>query len=135
MDEAQKANDQAERTRRLQERRAASGRAKPAPSTAAADTGMVSASASPRTAPGPAPRPAARRRHPAAASRILLAGLSVASFFSVGGAIALANRVPALSGSAVNGATNALGNAASSAAKAGQPSAVGAAAHTVTKGS
>src|SRR5664279_656482 len=100
MDEAQKANDQAERIRRLQERRAASGRAKPAPSTAAADTGMVSASASasPGPAPGPAPRPAARRRHPAAASRILLAGLSVASFFSVGGAIALANRVPAVSG-------------------------------------
>lgn len=37
-------------------------------------------------------RAASGPRHPAAATRILLAGLSVASFFSVAGAIALTHR-------------------------------------------
>jgi hypothetical protein len=61
--------DQAERIRRLRERRAAS-------------PGQ-------RGAAAPATR--ARRRHPAAATRWLLGGLSVASFFTIAGTIAAAN--------------------------------------------
>jgi hypothetical protein len=66
--------DQAERLRRLQERRAASTRN---PSTKGHGTTAGS-------------RAAARRRHPAGASRIFLAGLSVASFFGIGGTMLLA---------------------------------------------
>jgi hypothetical protein len=80
MTETPNSNDQAERLRRLQERRAASGRTSPPRSV---DAGSTPAAPQPKRA---------RRRHPAAATRILLAGLSVTSFFAVGGAIAVANR-------------------------------------------
>ena len=82
MTETPNANDQAERLRRLQERRAASGR-----SSRAADCERSRLDARPRPS-----RRRTRRRHPAAATRILLAGLSVTSFFSVASAIAVANR-------------------------------------------
>ena len=131
MDETQQSNDQAERIRRLQERRAASGRSKPA-----AQSEAVGASAGPTSRSSV--RPAARRKHPAAASRILLAGLSVASFFSVGGAIALANRIPAAQSVAATATTSATtpGNGATASATGAQPlTATNAVAHTVTKGS
>ncbi len=66
--------DQAERLRRLQERRAASTKS---PSTKGQGTSSGA-------------RARARRRHPAGASRIFLAGLSVASFFGIGGTMLLA---------------------------------------------
>jgi hypothetical protein len=96
-------NDQAERIRRLQERRAGTTNA--------------------------------RRSHPAAASRILLAGLSVSSFFTVAGAIALTHRqaTPTQSVTAASGTPGAPGSAASSGARPG--TATNAVAHTVTKAS
>ncbi len=71
--------ERAERIRRLQERRAASGKPRVAPSRAAVSHEVVT----PQAPTGARPR--TRRRHPAAGTRVLLAGLSVASFFTVGG--------------------------------------------------
>ena len=66
------AADRAERIRRLQERRAGTAT---------------------RTAAGTTTRGATkpRRRHPAMATRIFLAGLSAASFFTIAGSVAVAN--------------------------------------------
>jgi hypothetical protein len=94
-------NDQAERIRRLQERRAGTTNA--------------------------------RRSHPAAASRILLAGLSVSSFFTVAGAIALTHRQATPTQSVAAAGATPGSAAASGAARAG--TATNAVAHTVTKAS
>jgi len=73
---------QAERIRRLQERRAASS----------PRAGATAHAASPTARRAPAPRATkARRRHPAAATRIMLAGLSVASFLGIAGSVAIVN--------------------------------------------
>lgn len=80
--------DQAERVRQLQARRAAAGRT-PRASTNASDPRTTR-----ETAPsaGSRPRnPSQRRRHPAAATRWLLGGLSIASFFGIAGTVAAAN--------------------------------------------
>lgn len=69
---------QAERIRRLQERRAGST---PTRSTQARSTQARST----QTRGGKR-----KRRHPAAASRVLLAGLSLTSFFTIGGSLVLA---------------------------------------------
>ena len=80
--------DQAERIRRLQERRAASSASRAA-RTQSRSTEAVKPTAA--TAARPARTTGRkRRRHPAGASRILLAGLSVASFFTIGGSLMLA---------------------------------------------
>ncbi len=77
--------DRAERIRRLQERRATPAPAKPtARSTNSAQVSAASISASLPNRP--------RQRHPAAATRWLLAGLSVGSFLAIGGTVAAANR-------------------------------------------
>ena len=79
--------DQAERIRRLQERRAASGRP-PRDAAPRAELQGGEGGALPAAAPR---RPRPRRRHPAAATRWLLGGLSVASFFTIAGTVAVAN--------------------------------------------
>ncbi len=84
--------DPAERIARLQARRAASGRS---PDPARPRTGDDTAA--PGVAPrapgrtGPPARGGRRRSHPAAATRWLLGGLSVASFFGIAGTVAAAN--------------------------------------------
>jgi hypothetical protein len=80
--------DQAERIRRLQARRAASTRTTHA-SAELAPGADDAAGAAP--APVRAAAARARRGHPAAATRWLLAGLSAASFFTIAGTIAVAN--------------------------------------------
>lgn len=80
--------DPAERVRQLQARRAASGRT-PRP-TNASDPRTTHETAAPTA--GSRPRNASpRRRHPAAATRWLLGGLSIASFFGIAGTVAAAN--------------------------------------------
>jgi hypothetical protein len=83
--------DRAERIRRLQARRAATAHAsRAADPTATAGEGAPAA--------GLPPRPASRRSkrgHPAAATRWTLAGLSVASFFTIAGAVAVADQTAA----------------------------------------
>jgi hypothetical protein len=128
MTETPNSNDQAERLRRLQERRAASGR--PSPS-ASANVGTIPAAPQTRNA---------RRRHPAAATRVLLAGLSVTSFFAVGGAIAVANRTTSVAQSAAVPAGNTTpGTTATTPATGGtaaQPApAASAVVHTTTRAS
>ncbi|MBK5289357.1 MAG: hypothetical protein JJE46_12930 [Acidimicrobiia bacterium] len=110
------ANDSeaAERIRRLQERRAASSpaaRVRPATATAAAGS---SATGGPRKA---TPASRTRRPHPAAATRWLLGGLSIASFFGIGGAVAAANLNSAATAATSASATTA-GAVASTAAAA-----------------
>ena len=87
--------DQAERIRRLQERRAASARARrpdPATPEVGPTTRETAAARSTRPAStGPASTARRRRPHPAAGTRWLLGGLSVASFFTIAGTIAAAN--------------------------------------------
>jgi hypothetical protein len=94
--------ERAERIRRLQERRTP-------PKTPPA--------AKARTAV-PGARPSPRRRHPAAASRFLLAGLSIASFFTVGGAMILANGTPS---GAVQAAAQPAGQAATTTGATASP--------------
>ncbi len=112
MTEPMDTNDQAERIRRLQERRAASGRSRVA--RTAGDPAQAAGASTGATAPRRAPTPGKRRRrHPAAATRILLAGLSVASFFTIGGSVMLAQNnaatvaqtTPTVAGSAGTNAT------------------------------
>jgi hypothetical protein len=128
MTETPNPSDQAERIRRLQERRAASGRSRQTVSTSA---GTSEATAPKRS----------RRRHPAAATRILLAGLSVSSFFSVAGAIALTHRsttAPTATAPTVSGpgpATNASGTASALGAAAQPGVASNVTAHTTTAAS
>lgn len=126
--------DQAERIRRLQERRAASGRT-PRPvataSTPVSDTGTATTlSAQPRNA-------RQRRPHPAAATRLLLAGLSVASFFAIGGTVAVANLRSVAATTAANAtATGTVPGATSATPRAtGATTQVVAVAHTTTGGS
>jgi hypothetical protein len=117
------ANDQAERLRRLQERRAASGRPTRTP-----QAGDGSAPASPQAR--------ARRKHPAAATRVFLAGLSVTSFFAVGGAIAVANRAAQTTRTvAATPGTNAARTSATAGSAAKPASTSNAVAHTTTGGS
>lgn len=134
-------DDQAERLRRLQERRAASGRTRPPRDVGRDADGdadrNVDRDVSARSAPVVTPPKRARRRHPAAATRILCAGLSVTSFFAVAGAIAVANRPThvAQSVAAAIPATSTAG-VPSSAGNAAQPAAAtNAVVHTTTGGS
>ncbi len=123
--------DQAERIRRLQERRAASGK-----SRVAATRSTVAAA---KTATGASPaRQQARRRHPAKGTRILLAGLSVASFFGIGGSLLLAsNNATTVVQTAMPAATPAASNGAVSATPATTSTGTHApvVAHTTTRGS
>lgn len=121
MDERPNVIDQAERIRRLQERRAASGRSRP--------TASDGASAATATAP----RTSSRRRHPAAGTRIFLAGLSVSSFFAVAGAIGLAHR--STSSVQTVSAANPAGIPSSAGLAATPGTASAAVVHTVTKAS
>ncbi len=124
MTERADTTDQAERIRRLQERRAASGGSRaaanghrPATPTPAGATKAGAAKA----APAGRASGKRRRRHPAAASRILLAGLSVASFFTIGGSLALAQNnaaTVATTPAAVVGPVAPNGTATSTAASA-----------------
>jgi hypothetical protein len=118
-------NDAAERLRRLQERRAASGRPSPTPSNTDGSTATPPAAPSTRT----------RRRHPAATTRIVLAGLSVTSFFSVATAIAVANRSTgaAQSVAASTASTNNPAAASNAGAQTGNAGSV--VVHTATRGS
>jgi hypothetical protein len=87
--------EQAERIRRLQERRAtsSSGVNTARRTATSAATGARRTASSTRTpAAVPVRTSSARRRHPAASTRILLAGLSVASFFGIAGSVALAGQ-------------------------------------------
>ena len=123
MAEASNTNDQAERLRRLQERRAASGRS--------TRTATVAAGSAPS-----APQAGTRRRHPAAATRIFLAGLSVTSFFAVGGAIAVANRPANVAQTVAATTPGTVGARSSAGGTAAQPaSATNVVAHTTTGGS
>ena len=95
-------SEAAERIRRLQERRAASSptaRVRPA---AATPTGGAPTAGATRKA---APSRRTRRPHPAAATRWLLGGLSIASFFGIGGAVAAANLNAATATTAASGTT------------------------------
>jgi len=76
--------DPAERVRQLQARRAASGRT-PRPAASA------------RVATAPSARAKPRRRHPAAATRWLLGGLSIVSFVGIAGTVAAAAPGPSAS--------------------------------------
>ena len=121
MDERPNVIDQAERIRRLQERRAASGRSRPT----ASDGASAAMATEPRTS--------SRRRHPAAGTRIFLAGLSVSSFFAVAGAIGLAHR--STSSVQTVSAANPAGTPSSAGAAATPGTASAAVVHTVTKAS
>ena len=125
MTEAPNSSDQAERLRRLQERRAASGRTR---SPRSVDAGATPAAEQPKRA---------RRRHPAAATRILFAGLSVTSFFAVGGAIAVANSTArvAQSVAAAIPATTTAGTPATAGTAAQPATATNVVVHTTTGGS
>lgn len=144
------AADRAERIRRLQERRAGtSARTAPRPSTTI--NAATEAPARPATSRSAGNRAKPRRRHPAAATRIMLAGLSVASFLGIAGSVALASgattaaaptpvaatpaaAVPAsANATAAVGATPAQAASTATAAKAGAASA--AAPHVKTRGS
>lgn len=121
--------DQAERIRRLQERRAASGRAPAAASTSNS-----------KSAPAPKAKTATgkrRRRHPAAASRIVLAGLSVASFFTIGGSLMLAQNHAATVGtsSVVTNPANSTSSAVPTAKSATSSTHATPTAHTTTRAS
>ena len=84
--------ERAERIRRLQERRAASARTANR-AVATTTTGDADSPAPLRTSSTSGRTPKrARRRHPAAATRWLLGGLSVASFLAIGGTVAVANQ-------------------------------------------
>jgi hypothetical protein len=123
--------DQAERIRRLQERRAASGKSR------AAVTRSTVAAANPARGASPA-RQRARRRHPAKGTRILLTGLSVASFFGIGGSLLVASNnattvlqtaTPVVTSAASTGAVSATPATASTGSHAPVV------AHTTTRGS
>lgn len=128
--------EQAERIRRLQERRAASTRS----AAPRAQTHRVAPAPTTSDAAGPvrAAKPP-RRRHPAAATRWLLGGLSIASFFTIAGTVAVANQAnlstpAAVSSVAATPTAPAAATPASSTATT-QHSTSTPAAHTVTRGS
>ncbi len=74
-----------------------------------------------------------RRRHPAAATRILLAGLSVASFFTIGGSVMLAqNNAATVSQTTPTVATVAGTSAAPASTTASTPSATPTAANATS---
>jgi hypothetical protein len=117
------ARDHEERIRRLQERRAASSGTR---------GGTVA------LGPAKSARPA-RRQHPAAATRWLLGGLSIASFFTIAGTVAVADQARldrAASVSSVS-STPAAPTSATPAPSASTTSRTTAAPapHTVTRGS
>jgi hypothetical protein len=132
--------DPAERIRQLQARRAASGRTqRPAAAArvAAADAGSPTQGAAPRS-----PRGKPRRRHPAAATRWLLGGLSIVSFVGIAGTVAAASSTPAArvsapatsaaTGSAAAAATPVTSKATSATTATGSTARV---AHTTSGGS
>ncbi|MGZ4734978.1 MAG: hypothetical protein ACXV8R_05190 [Acidimicrobiia bacterium] len=82
--------DPAERVRQLQARRAAAGSSRRPSTVARTASGTHQPGAATRAATGPQST-RQRRRHPAAATRWLLGGLSIASFFGIAGTVALAN--------------------------------------------
>ena len=134
--------DQAERIRKLQARRAASRRA---PVPAAAESTPPAGAREPADAAVSRAASArstgrSRRRHPAAASRWLLGGLSVASFFAIAGTVANANA----SSVAAPASTNATSTAPTAPSTAGATPATNATSatthanrvpHTTTRGS
>ncbi len=133
--------DRAERIRRLQDRRAGSARSR--------STTRSTSTAQTADAPGSvSTRKRSRRRHPAAGTRWALAGLSVASFCTIAGTVAVADgsgvagAQPAQSVSSVGTATATVTGTQSTAASASSatPRATAKststpAAHTTTKGS
>jgi hypothetical protein len=138
--------DQAERIRRLQERRAASSRSRDG-GTQERSTAAVNPTAATVARPA-SPTGRNRRRHPAGASRILLAGLSVASFFTIGGSLMLAQNnaatvsqaTPAVVGQvAITGTTTSPATSATSATPAAAATKASTqsvrAAHTTTRAS
>ena len=136
--------ERAERIRRLQERRAASARTANRAVTPTT-TGDADTPAPVRTSSTSARTPKrARRRHPAAATRWLLGGLSVASFLAIGGTVAAANQAnvsaaqPAITTATATPATQtttAATPASSATAKATTGSTTPRVAHTTTRGS
>jgi voltage-gated potassium channel Kch len=136
--------DPAERIARLQARRAASGRPPRAARAGTAEDSPASTPRAPgRTAP-PARRGGRRRAHPAAATRWLLGGLSVASFFGIAGTVAAANVANTTSAAAPAPATASAATAstpaaatpvAASATSATQTTKVAPVVHTTTRGS
>jgi hypothetical protein len=132
-------HDQAERIRRLQERRTVSTRTRTASTRTETHRAAPAVTTSSDAAAPVRAMKTPRRRHPAAAARWLLGGLSVASFFSIASTVAVANRANLNTPAAVTSAT-ATPAAPTSATPA--PSASTAsrstpapAAHTVTRGS
>lgn len=128
--------DQAERVRRLQERRAASTRtANPRAETRGAAPAPTTGDATPLVRVAKPPR----RRHPAAATRWLLGGLSIASFFTIAGTVAVANQANLNTPAAVTSATPTPASPSSATPVTGQSANRGSttapAAHTVTRGS
>ncbi len=136
--------DQAERIKRLQARRAAGGRTpRSTPTASATQAAAAAPTASVATRAAARPRqPGTRRRHPAAATRWLLGGLSIASFFGIAGTVAAAN-VSAVATPAPAAATATVAAASSAAPSTATPVAAtpratthaAPAAHTTTKGS
>ncbi len=143
--------DPAERVRQLQARRAAAGRTRRPVAGASRSSDAVEPVAAGPAAAGPSPGPRGgtrRRHHPAAASRWLLGGLSVASFFGIAGTIAAANvasvaapaptaATSAAPASATGSSTPAAATPVATKATSAKPASSGTArvAHTTTRGS
>ena len=136
--------DQAERIRRLQARRAASGNmSRPAADASTGPSGQPSSRTTVRARTTARPGASkARRRHPAAATRWLLGGLSIASFFTVAGTVAAANvSAVATQAPAPTAATTAGTSAQATAPSSATPGATNTKAtpapapHTTTRGS
>lgn len=126
--------DAAERIRRLQQRRAAAGRvARPSRIADTAPASTMEPAESPAARTRHAPH---RRSHPAAATRWLLGGLSVASFFGIAGTVAAAN-VHSIATSAPAAVTSSAPASATSKTHGGAVAAaqVAPVVHTTTHGS
>jgi hypothetical protein len=90
--------DPAERIRQLQARRAASGRSPRA--TASTRVAAADARGPATLTAAPSKRAKPRRRHPAAATRWLLGGLSIVSFVGIAGTVAAATPSASVAASA-----------------------------------